>query len=207
MRHFLWSLAPVPGTSLCSISGSYINSGCPLRNPIQGLPQQGSYKWPGMGIFLNGGLEMKQVFAGAGMGGSGFQRQLEGLEWEHQEHWGISGKGRACPRRKTLRIFTTQKRTEQTLAYSKASGGTWWPFKDTGACGCNGKMLKTSRVHRAHPAGRLSSAGLVSVVDPPSTLNFQKLLPVFPIILPQPDLEIRPCLFHSVFSLNLYIFF
>lgn len=65
-------------------------------------------------------------------------RQLEDLEWEHQEPWNFwEGEGLCKPKNwmKSRRMFTTQKRTEQTPPHSKASGETWWPFKDTGACG------------------------------------------------------------------------
>lgn len=108
--------------------------------------------------------------------------QLEGLEWQHQENAGISGKGRACTNTrigwKVIGYLQLRKEQEQTPSHSKASGGTWWPFWDTGACDYNCEVLKTLWAHRSHPAGCLCRVS--ENCDPLSTLHFQKLLPVFP---------------------------
>lgn len=105
---------------------------------------------------------MRQVFAVAGMEGSEFRRQFEGLEWGHQEPplWNF-WQGTVCPntRIKWKVLGYLQLRTEQTQSHSRASCGAWWPFKDTGVCGYNWKVLKTNWVHRAPPAGCLCRAG------------------------------------------------
>lgn len=108
----LSEFGPVPGTSVCSLSVSYIYSGRPLKKSIEGLSQQCSYKWPRLGMFLNGRQVMRQVFAGTGMGGSGFYRQREGLERGHHEQpqwnfWGREGMSKHENWMKNRRIFTT----------------------------------------------------------------------------------------------------
>ena len=131
---------------------------------------------------------MRQELARIRRGGSRFYRQLEGLEWQHQECWNFWEREGMCKHKnwmKSHRIFTTPERTEQTPSHSKASGGTWWPFRDTGASGYNWEVLKTLWAHKSHPAGCLCRVG--ENRDPLSTLHFQKLLPVFTIILPYPE--------------------
>ena len=131
---------------------------------------------------------MRQELAGIRRGGSGFYGQLGGLEWQHQECWNFWEREGMCKHKtwmKSHRIFTTPERTEQTPSHSKASGGTRWPFRDTGTCGYNCEVLKTLWAHRSHPAGCLCRVS--ENRDPLSTLHFQKLLPVFPIILLYPE--------------------
>ena len=130
-------------------------------------------------------------------------------DWnENTKNAGISGKGRACANtRKSHRTFTTQERTEQTRAHSKASGGTWWPFQDTGACGYNWKVLKTSWAHRAHPAGRLCRVG--ECCDSPLHFALPETSPSVPnnISLPPIALEYVPISSILSYSHWIYIFF
>lgn len=133
------------------------------------------------------------------MGDKRWGRCLRGPEWEKVDfigsvkdwnedtknnHSGISGEGRACPNMRIgwKIVGYLQLRKEQKITVS-FQGKCWgmWPFKDTGARGCTWKLLKTNRVHRAHLVGCLCRVG---EWIPASTSYFQKLLSVFPTILP-----------------------
>ena len=173
MIYFLWSLAPLYVQSASSITGWHLVPWKPSHS-VRISNQEWEYFWMGDQRWGKNWPES--------------EGQLEGLEWQHQECWNFwerEGMYKHKNWMKSHRIFTTPERTEQTPSHSKASGGTWWPFWDTGACDYNCEVLKTLWAHRSHPAGCLCRVS--ENCDPLSTLHFQKLLPVFPIILPYPE--------------------
>lgn len=107
----------------------------------QPSPRQCSSMWSGMGTFFE---RQKKEEAGICWGWNERAAWRTGMETWRTPLWNFWEREGAFK----------QLRREQTPSHSKASGGTWWPFKDTGACGCNWKALKTNRAHRTHPAGR-----------------------------------------------------